>query len=161
MPTPSPLSLPLVYTSPLASYFDFEHLPPHLQEVSADYCRLALGAARALNTELYLYGQKLREQLLELAAGDQERAIINEQPTAAFVVLANLPPNLRAALNQTEAAIARLLEAKDCAVRAALSLVKAAKAKEQVPEPTRCEYHLGPLPCPVAGCHFSVTKPGT
>ena len=36
----------LINTFPILAYFTFEHLPKHLQEVSADFCHLALKTAQ-------------------------------------------------------------------------------------------------------------------
>lgn len=141
MPTFSP-----VYTSPLLAYFDFAHLPPWLQDVSSSYARLAVASHKAMVTELEIYAVKQRA--VQVKAAPAMREEIEAMPAHMFVDLAALPPNLKAALNQTEAALAKLLEAKDCAVRAALSIVKAAK---------ECE-HTPPLRVTVNGEQLSFTK---
>ena len=121
-----------VYRSPLLSYFDFSHLPAYLQEVSATFARAAIALDRSLAGELYLHCQHKRRELLELCPDAEQRALVEGMPSAHFLQLHDLPPNLNAAYLQTERAIEHLLEAKDCAVRAALSIVKAAKACEHV-----------------------------
>lgn len=67
----------------LLSYFDWKHLPPHLQSISIPFCALARTIADTL-----------------------------EGPEAA-------------------AALRKLLEAKDCAVRAAVTMKKAEEAKPE------------------------------
>jgi len=148
-----------VYRSPLLSYFDFAHLPAYLQEVSATFARAAIALDRSLAGELYLHCQHKRRELLELCPTAEERALVEEMPSAHFLQLHQLPPNLNAAYLQTERAIEHLLEAKDCAVRAALSIVKAAKACEHVRY--RCDKGheaIEGVPCPTCAVQPTDTE---
>lgn len=152
---------PPVYRSPLLSYFDFSHLPAYLQEVSGSFARVAIALDRSLAGELYLHCQHKRRELLELCnlPDGQERALVEAMPSAHFLQLHDLPPNLTAAYLQTERAIEHLLTAKDCAVRAALSIVKAAKACEHV------RYHcdkgheaIEGVPCPTCAAQPTASQ---
>lgn len=148
-----------VYRSPLLSYFDFSHLPAYLQEVSATFARAAIALDRSLAGELYLHCQHKRGELLELCPTAEERALVEAMPSAHFLQLHQLPPNLTAAYLQTERAIEHLLEAKDCAVRAALSIVKAAKACEHVK--FRCDKGheaIEGVPCPTCEAEKQPTE---
>lgn len=108
------------YRSPLLSYFEYSHLPPHLQAASRPFAQLASSIAEVITVELDLYATRLGKRF-------------NIHRDLVEVDLEQLPEHLRGAYLQSEAALAKLLEAKDCAVRAALSVVKAAKHNEQVP----------------------------
>ncbi len=124
---------PITYRSPLLSYFEYSHLPVHLQAISQPFAQLAQNIDSALAGELYLYAQRKRRELRITATTPADRAQVDAIPNAQFIDLERLPENLRAAHLQSEAAIAKLLEAKDCAVRAGLSIVKAAKECEHTP----------------------------
>lgn len=129
MPTHKP------YRSPLLSYFEYSHLPSHLQAISKPFAELAEVIDHVLSVELEMYRKHL--------ARTHRKAL-----DQVWHDLAELPDNLRAAYLQTEAALQKLIEAKDCAVRAGVSIVKASK---------ECE-HTEPISVIVNGQRVSFTK---
>jgi len=97
------------YRSPLMQFFDFSHLPEHLQAVSSPFAQLA---------------EKIDQRIADaIDAHAYEREKEQGWPPGSFVLNgADLPDGLRAALLQSEKALQDLIDAKDCAVRVLVAL---------------------------------------
>lgn len=111
------------YRSPLMQYFEYSHLPPHLQQASKRFAELAEAVDGVLSVQLELYRGRIADELCA-RTGEPHR------PEWVQLYPDRFPDHLRAAYLQSERALEKLLEAKDCAVRAAKALGDAVKAGE-------------------------------
>jgi len=110
------------YRSPLLQLFAYSHLSEHLQAISRPFGELAEKIDRTMGDALDAHQHRLLLAFIAAHPGCSPDAI--GPPDAS---LESLPDDMRCALLQSEGALARLIEAKDCAVRVHAVLPKAKK----------------------------------